>query len=479
MPPKVAAIVLAAGKGTRMKSDRAKVLHPVAWRPMIAHVLDTLATLGADRRVVVIGHGADAVRAACASESGVLELVLQAEQRGTGHAVQVTRDALKGFDGTVLVLPGDAPLIRAETLRTFLEFHHANLAPVTVLTARPPDAHGYGRIVRDETGTRVARIVEHRDATDAERKIGEINTSIIAADAKFLYASLAKLEPNNSQKELYLTDVIAMATQAGTPAAAFPAEPASEFEGINDRVQLARAEAAVVARAAQEKMLGGVTVLDPARTRIDPRARIGTDTVIHPGVEIRGACVIGSGCTLDSGTIVEDSVLGDGVHVKPYCVIARSRAADGCVIGPFAHLRPEADLAEGVHVGNFVEVKKTSLGKGSKANHLAYLGDATIGSGVNVGAGTITCNYDGIAKHPTVIEDGVFIGSDTQLVAPVRVGRDAVIGAGTTVTKDVPAGALAISRTKQTEIAGYADRRRSKVEKAKAEKADEQARRRK
>lgn len=465
----VAAIVLAAGKGTRMKSERAKVLHPVAWRPMIAHVLDALARLNADRTLVVIGHAADSVRAACLDPAaGVpsgLEFVEQREQKGTGHAVQMAKEALAGFTGTVLVVPGDVPLMRAEMLQAFLQFHAASTAPISVLTTRPPDATGYGRIVRDEaTKTRIARIVEHRDATESERQIGEINTGIIAADATFLFEALAQLRPDNSQKELYLTDVADIAAKRGTMAGAFECEPAWELEGINDRVQLARAEKALFARVAHAHMLAGVTLLDPGTTRIDPRARLGVDAVLHPGVEIRGACVIGAGTAIETGAIVDESVLGAGVHVKPWCVITRARAADGCIIGPFAHLRPEADLAETVHIGNFVEVKKSSLGRGSKANHLSYLGDATIGSGVNVGAGTITCNYDGFAKHRTTIEDGVFIGSDTQLVAPVTVGRDAVIGAGTTVTKDVPPGALALSRTRQTEIEGYATKRRARAE---------------
>ena len=468
----IAAIVLAAGKGTRMKSERAKVLHPIAWRPMLAHVLDAIAGIHASRQLVVIGHAGDSVRAACvdpaAFPGGSLELVEQREQKGTGHAVQMTKDALATFRGTVLVMPGDVPLVRAETLAAFLQFHATATAPLSVLTTKPPDATGYGRIVRDETGTRIARIVEHRDATATEKLITEINTGIIAADAAFLFQALSQLRPDNSQKELYLTDVIGIAAKAGTPAGACLCEPASEFEGINDRVQLSRAEKALFARVAQAHMLAGVTILDPATTRIDPRARLGVDTVLHPGVEIRGACVIGAMNVIETGTVIDESVIGAGVHVKPYCVITRARAADGCVIGPFAHLRPEADLGESVHVGNFVEVKKTSLGKGSKANHLAYLGDATIGSGVNVGAGTITCNYDGFAKHPTVIEDGVFIGSDTQLVAPVKIGRDAVIGAGSTITKDVPAGSLALSRTKQTEIADYATKRKARAEAKKA-----------
>ena len=472
-----AVIVLAAGKGTRMKSERAKVLHPIAWRPMLAHVLDALAAVKAQRQLVVIGHAADSVRAACVDTSafpgGALELVEQREQKGTGHAVQMTKDALAGFRGTVLVVPGDVPLVRSETLTAFLQFHATATAPLSVLTTRPPDATGYGRIVRDQTGTRIARIVEHRDATDTERLINEINTGIIAADAEFLFKALAEIRPDNSQKELYLTDVISIAAKAGTPGAVYACEPASEFEGINDRAQLSRAEKALFARVAHTNMIAGVTILDPATTRIDPRARIGVDTVLHPGVEIRGACVIGAANVIETGTIVDESVIGAGVHVKPYCVITRARAADGCVIGPFAHLRPEADLAEGVHVGNYVEVKKSTIGRGSKVNHLSYIGDATIGSGVNVGAGTITCNYDGFAKHRTVIEDGVFIGSDTQLVAPVTVGRDSVVAAGSTITKDVPPGSLALSRTKQTEIADYATKRKARAEAKKASDAGE------
>ena len=470
MPAKVAVVVLAAGKGTRMKSDRAKVLHPVAWRPMLAHVLDATASLGAAKRVVIVGHRAAEVREAAISASAdrTIEFAEQREQKGTGHAVQQAKDALAGFEGTVLVLPGDVPLIRTETLREFLAFHEASGAPVSVLTTNPPDATGYGRIVREDD--RIAKIVEHKDCTDEQRKIAEINSGFIAADAKFLFSALDEIRPENAQKELYLTDVIGIAARRGTKAAAFHREGASEFEGINDRAQLATQEAALFKRVASALMASGVTILHPHSVRIDPRARIGVDTLIHPRVEIRGACVIGEECTIDTGSVIEESVLGRGVLVKPYCVITRSRAADSCILGPYAHLRPEADLAEGVHVGNFVEVKKSTIGRGSKANHLAYLGDATIGAGVNVGAGTITCNYDGFLKHQTVIEDGVFIGSDTQLVAPVTVGKDAVIGAGTTVTKNVSPGALALTRSKQVEIEGYAAKHRAKGEKARAAK---------
>lgn len=468
---RVAAIVLAAGKGTRMKSDRAKVLHPVAGRPLVAHVLDTVAGLGATRRVVVIGHGGAAVKEACAAIDPTVEFVEQREQRGTGHAVQSTQDALRGFDGVVLVLAGDAPLVRAESLAAFLAFHEATQAPVTVLTTRLADPTGYGRIVQDTSHpARIAKIVEQKDASVEERAITEVNTGVIAADAAFLFSALAEIRPDNAQKELYLTDVIGIAAKRGTPAAIFPRLPAEEFEGVNDRAQLAHAEAALFRRVAAAHMAAGVTILAPETVRIDPRARLGADCVLHPNVEIRGACVIGPETVIENGCIVDETVLGARVHVKPYSVLSRSRAADGCILGPFAHLRPEADLAENVHVGNFVEVKKSTLGAGSKANHLAYIGDATIGSRVNVGAGTITCNYDGFLKHRTEIGDGVFIGSDTQLVAPVKVGKDAVIGAGSTITKDVPEGALALSRVSQTSIAGYAAKRRAKGEAAKQAK---------
>ncbi len=460
MTSPLAIVLLAAGKGTRMKSDLPKVLHPVAWRPMIDHLLETTAALSAARRLVVVGHGADGVRTACAAHAGIA-FVDQGDPRGTGHAVQVCRDALAGFRGTVLILPGDAPLVRADSLRALLDRHAAANGPLTVLTTRPPDPTGYGRIVRSPGGgDRVERIVEHRDAGEAERAIGEINTGILAADATFLFEALAEIRPANAQKELYLTDVVARAAARGTCAAAALREPAWEFEGINDRAQLAQAEVALFRRVAAHWMAEGRTILDPASTRIDPRARLGADTTIHPRVEIRGACAIGDRATIETGSVLEEVVLGSGVHVKPYCVLTRARAARGAIVGPFAHLRPEADLGEEVHVGNFVEVKKSTLGKGSKANHLAYLGDATIGSGVNVGAGTITCNYDGYAKHRTTIEDGVFIGSDTQLVAPVRIGKGAVLGAGSTITKDVAAGALALTRAKQVEIPGYAERAR-------------------
>ncbi len=461
--PRVAAVILAAGKGTRMKSDRAKVLHPVAGRPMLAHVLDAVAALAPARRVLVVGHQGASVREACAQTPG-LEIVEQAEQRGTGHAVQVCEPALRDFDGTVLVLAGDVPLMREETLRAFLDAHHASGAPLSVLTTKPDDPAGYGRIVRQRESDRIEKIVEHRDAGEATRKIGEINSGVIAADAKFLFSALSEIRPDNSQKELYLTDVVGIAAKRGTPAVAWLHSPAWELEGVNDRAQQARAEAALYRRVATTLQAQGVTILDPATARIDPRARFASDVVIHPNVEIRGACILGAETVVETGCVIDECVLGAKVHVRPYCVLTRARASDGCIVGPFAHLRPEADLAEGVHVGNFVEVKKSTIGRGSKANHLAYIGDATIGSGVNVGAGTITCNYDGYEKHRTVIEDGVFIGSDTQLVAPVKVGKDAVIGAGTTVTKDVSPGALAITRPEQREIAGYAEKRRAKRE---------------
>jgi bifunctional UDP-N-acetylglucosamine pyrophosphorylase/glucosamine-1-phosphate N-acetyltransferase len=450
-------VILAAGQGKRMASDLPKVLQPLAGRPLLAHVVDTARSLEPGSIHIVHGHGAEQVRAAITGAD--VRWVLQAEQKGTGHALV---QAMPGIpdDHTVLVLYGDVPLLRAATLADLVA--RAGPKSLALLSARLADPTGYGRVVRDTAG-RVARIVEHKDADRALRTLREINCGIYAADPKTLFPLLARLKPDNAQGEYYLTDAVHRTIERRAMVAALVHGDAPEVLGVNTRAELARAGASLYARKAEELQDQGVTILDPSRTWIDPRARIGQDTVVYPDVIVEGPSTVGADCVIRSGTRLTDVVLGRGVTVKDHCVLRESRVGDGAEIGPFAHFRPGAVLDDGSKVGNFVELKKTRLGRGSKASHLAYLGDAEIGPGCNIGAGTITCNYDGTAKHKTTLGPGVFIGSDTQLVAPVHVGEGAYVGAGTTVTEDVPAGALAISRVRQLNLEGWVARRKAKA----------------
>jgi bifunctional UDP-N-acetylglucosamine pyrophosphorylase / glucosamine-1-phosphate N-acetyltransferase len=460
MSAALAAVILAAGQGTRMKSQLPKVLHEVAGVPMLAHVIKGAGILGAEPIVVVVGHGADRVRTACAAPG--VTFALQAEQLGTGHALQCAAPALAGFTGDLLLLCGDVPLLRGETLQELLEHHRAEQATVTVLTAILDNPHGYGRIIRAAGG--VEKIVEEKDATPAERAVGEINTGIYLFAAPRVFDLLAGLTTDNAQGEYYLTDVIAAARAAGERVAALAAADAEESMGINDRVQLATAGAALRGRINAAHMRAGVTLIDPAAAYIDPEVCIGADSVLHPGVHLRGRTLIGRDCVLEPGVIITDCTLADRVHVKAGSVLTEANVGADTDIGPMAHLRPGTVLAGHNKIGNFVETKKASIGSGSKASHLTYLGDAQIGADVNIGCGTITCNYDGVNKHVTVIEDEVFVGSDVQLVAPVRVGKGSLIGAGSTITRDVPADALAISRAEQKVIEGWAARKRKKRE---------------
>ena len=458
MPAALAAVILAAGQGTRMKSLLPKVLHPVAGVPMLAHVIAAAHLAGSTDVVAVIGHGAERVRTAFAT-TGVT-FALQAEQLGTGHALQCAAPALAGFAGDLLLLCGDVPLLRAETLLALVAHHRQQQAAVTVLTAVLHDPHGYGRIIRNAGG--VERIVEEKDATPAERAVREVNTGIYVFAAPRVFELLAGLTNDNAQGEYYLTDVIAVARAAGSTVAAMTIDCAEEAMGINDRVQLAQAGAAMRARINETHMRAGVTLIDPATTYIEPEVTIGADTLIHPGVHLRGQTVIGRACELDPGVILSDCVLADRVHVKAGSVLEGATVGPDTDIGPMAHLRPGTVLAGENKIGNFVETKKAVIGRGSKASHLTYLGDTDIGSGVNVGCGTITCNYDGVNKHVTIIEDDVFVGSDVQFVAPVRIGKGSLIGAGSTITKDVPADALAITRAEQKVIEGWVSRKRNK-----------------
>jgi bifunctional UDP-N-acetylglucosamine pyrophosphorylase/glucosamine-1-phosphate N-acetyltransferase len=461
MSKSLAAVILAAGQGTRMKSQLPKVLHEVAGQPMLAHVVKGARTLGADPIVVVIGHGAERVRTSCAAPE--VTFAVQPEQLGTGHALQCAAPAMAGFNGDLLLLCGDVPLLRVETLQSLLAHHRVEQAAVTVLTAILPNPCGYGRIIRANGG--VERIVEEKDATPSERAVTEINTGIYVLAAPRVFALLDNLTTDNAQGEYYLTDVIAAARVAGERVAALPAAQAEESMGINDRVQLAEAGAVLRARINTAHMRAGVTLVDPAATYIDPEVTIGADSVIHPGVHLRGTTAIGRDCVLEPGVIVTDCTLADRVHVKAGSVLAEASVGADTDIGPMAHLRPGTLLAGHNKIGNFVETKKATIGSGSKASHLTYLGDAQIGADVNVGCGTITCNYDGVHKHVTIIEDQVFVGSDVQLVAPVRIGKGSLIGAGSTITKDVPPDALALSRTEQKIIEGWAARQRAKKRK--------------
>ena len=446
-----AAVVLAAGKGTRFHSDLAKVLHPVAGRTMLRWVLESLRGLDLDRVVVVVGHQGEAVAAeAAAAELPNLTVVEQAEQRGTGHAVRVTFDvgALDGVD-RVLVLPGDTPLLDAGTLRGLLDA----AAPAALLTARPADPTGYGRVLR-AADSRVARIVEHRDATEAERAVDEINAGMYVFAAEALRRELGALRGDNSQGELYLTDVVAPLAAEGLAAVEAPAEVVA---GVNDRAQLAAAAAVLRRRINERLLLGGVTLVDPERTYVGAEVVIAPDAVILPNTHLEGATRIGAGARVGPDSRLVDAVVEDGAVVS-YSVLLGASVGPGATVGPFSYLRPGARLERAAKAGAFVEIKQTTVGEGSKVPHLSYIGDAEIGQGVNVGAGTITCNFDGRHKHRTVIGDGAFIGSDTMLVAPVTIGPRAVTAAGSAITQDVPEGALALERTQQVAVPGYADR---------------------
>jgi len=450
-------LLLAAGQGTRLKSKTIKLLHPVAGQPMVAWVARAAAGLRPSRTVAVVGFQADEVRAAL---DGLCDdFVLQAEQRGTGHAVMQAAAVLKRAAGPLLIVNGDLPNLRTETLRELVALHVKSKAALSLITTDLAQPDGYGRIVRDARG-RVDRIVEHKDAGAAERRIPEINCGVYCADPAILFRLLAKLRPNNAQKEYYLTDAVHAAIAQGASVSALKVAESRAVLGVNTRAELAEAGRSLYARAAQALQDAGVTLLDPERTWIDPRASVGRDTVIYPDVIVEGESRIGEDCVIRPGCRLRSVVLGRGVEIKDHSVLEDSRVGDGAAVGPFAHLRPGSVLERGARVGNFVELKKTRLGAGTKASHLAYLGDAEIGDGSNIGAGTITCNYDGEVKHVTKLGAGVFIGSDTQLVAPVTVGDGAYVGAGTTVTDDVPPGALALSRVRQINLEGWVGRRK-------------------
>jgi len=453
-------LVLAAGQGKRMASKRIKLLHHAAGRPMVTYVLDAARSLGPSRIVTVTGYQGEQVREAVADQSD--QFVTQKEQRGTGHAVvQAAKELRRTGAGTVLILSGDLPTLRGSTLRRAVTKHRRSGAALTLVTCEIPDPTGYGRIVRDEHGN-VLSIVEHRDATREQRKIREINCGIYCAETSKLLRVLKGLRPDNAQGEYYLTDAVHELLVRGEKVIAHVHADAEEVLGVNSRAELARAGATLYARKAEALQKSGVTLLDAARTWIDPRARVGQDTIIYPDVIVEGPSVIGKDCIIRPGSRLVDTVVGRGVEIKDHSVLIESRVGNGAAVGPFAHLRPGSVLDTDVKVGNFVETKKAHLKKGAKASHLSYIGDAEVGPGCNIGAGTITCNYDGKLKHRTTLGKGVFIGSDTQLVAPVTVGDGAYVGAGTTVTRDVPAGALAVARAPQNNIEGWVARKKAR-----------------
>lgn len=442
-------VILAAGQGTRMRSALPKVLHPLGGIPLLQHVIDTAQQLDPDAIHVVYGHGGERVREAL--QGAGVSWVEQAERLGTGHAVDQAMPAIDD-SATLLVLYGDVPLIRAATLAPMIE--QAGAGMLSVLTAELDDPFGYGRMIRDEAG-RLVGIVEQKDAGEAELAIREINTGFLAAPAGLLRGWLGRLDNRNAQGEYYLTDVIAMAAGDGVAVESAATDDAYEILGVNDRVQLSTLERIYQRRRAEAVMREGVTLADPARVDIRGHLEAGRDCSIDINVVFEGRVKLGAGVRIGPNCLIRDATLGDGVEVLANCVIEDAAVGSGARIGPFARLRPESELAADVHIGNFVEVKKSRIGQGSKVNHLSYIGDTHMGSGVNIGAGTITCNYDGANKHLTEIGDDVFVGSDTQLVAPVKVGRGATIGAGSTITRDVPEGDLTLSRVPQTCVEGW------------------------
>jgi bifunctional UDP-N-acetylglucosamine pyrophosphorylase/glucosamine-1-phosphate N-acetyltransferase len=438
----LAVAVLAAGKGTRMKSALPKVLQPLAGATLVERVLASCDRLSPERRLLIVGHQAERVERSLAHQPG-LEFVLQQPQNGTGHAVQQLLGPLEAFGGDLLVLNGDVPLLRPETLEQLLEQHRASGAAVTLLTARLDDPTGYGRVFATDQG-RVERIVEHRDCSGAQRTNNLINAGIYCFNWPQLAAVLPQLTTNNDQGELYLTDTVAMLS----PAMHLEVADADEINGINDRLQLAQCEAVLQQRLREHWMREGVTFTDPASCTLSDGTRFGRDVVVEPQCHFRGAVTIGEGCRIGPGCLIEQSQIGERVEIVQSVVREAAVAAD-CAIGPFAHLRPGAELAPGCRVGNFVEVKKSTLAAGCKVNHLSYIGDADLGENVNVGAGTITANYDGVNKHRTVIGAGSKTGANSVLVAPITLGSDVTVGAGSTLTKDVPSGALALGRARQ------------------------------
>src|SRR5947209_7515637 len=460
--PSVAIAIMAAGKGTRLKSKHPKVLHEVGGKPLLAHVIAAAAQVVPKKDIyAIIGHEADRVRQAVGN-TGV-NFVLQAEQRGTGHAIMVARDALKNYEH-VLILSGDAPLITPATIQKIREFHIQNKAAMTLLSAKLDDPTGYGRVIRKSpSSAEVREIVEQKSLSRGQDKIREINSGFYAFATKPLFANIDRLKTDNPHHEFYLTDMAAVLRKAKEKVVAVEAGDPSEILGSNTRAEMVALDQHMRMGTCLRLMAAGATIQYPSTCVVDTDVEIGTDTVIEPFVQLLGKTKIGADCRIRSYSVISNSEIADGVTVRPGTIMDDSRIAAGAIIGPYSHLRPGTEIGEGAHVGNFVETKKIKLGKGSKANHLTYLGDAEIGEGVNIGAGTITCNYDGAHKHTTVIEDGVFVGSDSTLVAPVKLGKGSYVGAASCITEDVPADSLAIGRSKQIIKEGWAKQKRSRI----------------
>ena len=454
----LAAVILAAGKGTRMKSALPKVLHPICGQPMLYYPLEVARQAGFKQLKVVVGHRAKQVSQAFAAAD--VTWVEQTDQLGTGHALMCAADSLRGYFGPLLLLCGDVPLLKAETLQQLRNYHSQQQATVTVLTAQLPNPVGYGRVIRD--GEQILQIVEERDADEQQRQVTEINTGTYLFDTAFVLSALKGLNKNNAQKEYYLTDIVAAAVAAGKKTRALCVDDPTEVMGINDRCQLAEAEVLMRWRINAELLFGGVSMVDPTTVYIDGDVEIGTDSLLHPNVQLRGKTRIGKNCIIEAGVVVVDSQIADAVHLKAGSVIEESQIGSNCKIGPMAHLRPGTVLTGNNKIGNYVETKKVVMGEGSQASHLTYLGDAEVGRNVNFGCGTITCNYDGVNKYKTTIEDDVFVGSDTQFIAPVNIGRNSLIAAGSTITDDVPPDSLALSRTAQTVVDGWRLRKQKK-----------------
>ncbi len=460
--------IMAAGKGTRLKSKRPKVLHEIGGQALLKHVIAAAKTLvPADHIYCIVGHEADRVKTAVAP-TGV-KFVMQEEQRGTGHALQMVKAYFTLSGDTVpknlLVLSGDVPLIRPETIRAICEMHIAEAAAMTILTAVPDDPTGYGRVLRTGSGVEVSAIVEQKSLTADHGNPPEINSGIYCFKTEALFAKLDLLSTNNAHGEFYLTDVAALLVADGERVVAVKADSVDEVLGANTIAEMMHLDQAMRAATARRLMAGGVTIFRPDTCVIDAEVTVGADTVIEPYVQLLGKTKIGTECRIRSYSVVQNSSLGDGILVRNGCILDGAEVSDGAILGPYAHLRPESRIGEGAHVGNFVETKKVTLGKGSKANHLNYLGDAVIGAGVNIGAGAITCNYDGVAKHVTQIGDGAFVGSDSTLVAPVSVGAGSYVAAGSCITEDVPEGALALGRSRQVTKNGWATKKKESARK--------------
>ena len=455
------ALILCAGLGTRMKSSKQKGLHLLASKPICVYPVKTALKAGFRNCVVVIGYQGDEVRRALEGhfQNASLDFAIQSEQKGTAHAVASAYDKVSNYEN-IVIINGDIVLLRPESLVSLWQAFTVSGGILAIMTAVLEDPTGYGRVVRDLEGM-PRRIVEEKDATPNERQIKEVNVGVTVARTRHLFKVLERIDDKNAKREFYFTDCVGITRDLGFPVGAWTLLDSEEAIQVNDRAGLARAEQVLYLRKAKELMASGVTIHMPETVMIDEDSEVGQDSEIYPEVELHGKTKIGCRTIVGRGCVLTDATVGDDVLLKPYCVASSAVIEDECQLGPFAHLRPGSILRKGARIGNFVETKNTVLGAYSKANHLSYLGDCTIGKEVNVGAGTITCNYDGVRKHPTVIEDGAFIGSDTQLVAPVKVGKNAYVGAGTTVTKDVPEGALALSRVQQTNVLGYAERKKA------------------